>query len=128
MKKSFAPTVIALILVTSLLSAGEKIRLVSISTNESTTESVVPELAKIVVLCAADEEENFKQEWGRYVAHHELRGAELQKTISWVSDEAAMHRSMKMQVDDDKGRDRTWKEERRKMMSEIARRAMNPLR
>ena len=128
MKTRFILVPIALILVAGLLVADEKSQAIRASTGESATDSVVPELSKIVVLCAADEEEKFKKEWGKYVAHNDLKGAELQETIAWVSDEAAIQRKKNKHTDREDSDDKAWKAERQKMMSEIARRAMNPLR
>ena len=128
MKIRFILVVIALILVAGFVVAGEKNKPAQISAGENTTESVVPELSKIVVLCATDEKEKFEKEWSKYVAQNKLEGADLQKTISWVSDEAAMHRKKNKHMHDDENNDQAWKEERQKLMSEIARRALNPLR
>jgi len=128
MKMRFMLVPIALILVSGLVVAGEKNKPAQISTGEYTTESGVPELSKIVVLCATDEKEKFEKEWSKYVAQNALEGAELQKTISWVSDEAAMQRKKDMHMQGDESSDKAWKEERQKLMSEIARRVLNPLR
>ena len=128
MKKRFLLVTVALILVAGFVVAAEKNKPVHASAGENATETSVPELSKIVVLCATDEEEKFEKEWSKYVAQNDLKGAELQKTITWVSDEAAMQRKQNMRVNDGKSNDKAWKAERQKMMSEIARRAMNPLR
>ena len=128
MKTRFILVTIALVFVAGFVVAAEKSKPVRASAGENTTETAVPELSKIVVLCAADEEEKFAKEWSKYVAQNDLKGAELQKTINWVSDEAAMQRNQNMRVSDDESNDKAWKAERQKMMSEIARRAMNPLR
>ena len=128
MKKRFILVTIALILVAGFVVAAEKNKPVRALASENTTETAVPELSKIVVLCATEEEEKFEKEWSKYVAQNDLKGAELQKTITWVSDEAAMQRKQNMRANDDESNDKAWKAERQKMMSEIARRAMNPLR
>jgi ribonucleotide reductase beta subunit family protein with ferritin-like domain len=128
MKKRFILVTIALILVAGLVVAGEKNKPDRISAGENTTESAVPELSKIVVLCATDEKEKFEKEWGKYVAQNDLKGAELQETITWVSDEAAMQRKQNKRMRGDESNDQAWKAERQKLMSEIARRALNPLR
>jgi TolA-binding protein len=128
MKKRFILVTIALILVAGFVVAAEKNKPVRALASENTAETAVPELSKIVVLCATEEEEKFEKEWSKYVAQNDLKGAELQKTITWVSDEAAMQRQQNMRVNDDESDDKAWKAERQKMMSEIARRAMNPLR
>ena len=119
---------IALLFAAGFVVATESIKPAHISAGENTTESVVPELSEIVVLCATEKEEKFKKEWGKYVAHNDLRGAKLQETITWVSDEAAIQRHKSKRVQGDESNDEAWKAERQKMMSEIAERAMNPLR
>ena len=128
MKTRFILVPMALLFATGLVVATEKIKPVHISAGENNTESVVPELSEIVVLCAKDEEAKFKKEWGKYVAHNDLKGAELQETISWVSDEAAIQRHKNKRMHGDESNDKAWKAERQKLMSEIAERALNPLR
>ena len=128
MKTRFILVPMALLFATSLVVAGEKNKSVRISASENTTESVVPELSEIVVLCAKDEEAKFKKEWGKYVAHNDLKGAELQETITWVSDEAVIQRHKNKRMHGDESNDEAWKAERQKLMSEIAERALNPLR
>lgn len=128
MKTRFILVPMALLFATGLVAATEKIKPASISAGKNTTESVVPELSEIVVLCATDKEEKFKKEWGKYVAQNDLKGAELQETISWVSDEAAIQRHKNKRMYGDESNDEAWKAERQRMMSEIAERALNPLR
>ena len=113
---------IALILISGLTAAEEKSKPDRISSGETTTESVAPELANIVVLCATDEEEKFEKEWSKYVAQKDLKGAELQKTISWVSDEAAIQRKKNRHMYGNEGDDKAWKAERQKLMDQLARR------
>ena len=128
MKTRFILVTIALILIAGFVVAAETSKPVRISAGENTTESVVPELAEIVVLCAMDEEEKFEKAWSKYVAQNDLKGTELQKTINWVSDEAAIQRKENKGMYGDESKDKAWKAERQKLMSELARRAMNPLR
>jgi hypothetical protein len=128
MKTRFILVTFFLILVSGFVLATEKSKAVPISAGENTTDSVVPELSEIVVLCATDEEEKFEKKWSKYVAQNDLKGAELQETINWVSGEAAIQRKKNKRNHDDEINDEAWKAERQKMMSEIARRAMNPLR
>jgi hypothetical protein len=128
MKTRFILVTIALLLVAGPVVAAEKSKPDRISAGENATESAVPELSKIVVLCATDEEEKFVKEWGKYVAQNDLEGAELQETITWVSNEAAMQRKENRRMHGDESNDKNWKAERQKLMSEIARRALNPLR
>ena len=123
MKKRFILVTIALILVAGPIVAGEKNKSDRISPGKSTTESVVPELANIVDLCATDEEEKFKKEWSRYVSQNDLKGAELKKTINWVSDEASIQRKKNKHMNDDESDDKAWKAERQKLMEELARQA-----
>ncbi len=128
MKTRFILVTIALILVAGPVVAAEKSKPYRISAGENTSESAVPELSKIVVLCATDEKEKFEKEWGKYVAQNDLEGAELQETITWVSNEAAIQRKENRRMHGDESSDKNWKAERQKLMSEIARRALNPLR
>ena len=123
MKKRFVLVIFVLILVAGFAVAVEKNTAEVTSAGEVTTESVVPELSKIVVLCATEEEEKFEKEWSKYVAHNDLKGAELQKTITWVSDEAVIQRKKHKSMHGDESNDEEWKEERQKMMNEFARRA-----
>jgi ribonucleotide reductase beta subunit family protein with ferritin-like domain len=128
MKTYFMFVTIALFLIAGFVVAEEKSKPVRILAGETTTESVVPELSKIVVLCATDEEDKFEREWSKYVAQNDLKDAELQETIKWVSGEAAIQRRKNKHIYGDESNDKAWIAERQKLMSEIARRAMNPLR
>ena len=128
MKTRFILVPMALLFATGLVVATEKINPVGVSAGESATESVVPELSEIVVLCATDKEKKFEKEWGKYVAHNDLKGAELQETITWVSDEAVIQRHKNKRMHGDESNDEAWKAERQKLMSDIAERALNPLR
>jgi hypothetical protein len=89
-------------------------------------ESVVPELAKIVVLCAKEEEEKFKAEWSKYVKHHDLKGRELQKTIHEVSESAAAQRNAERISAANPSDEEKWKAERRNFMNEVAREIFGP--
>jgi len=93
------------------------------------TESVVPELAKIVVLCAQEEEEEkFKEEWGKYVNKHDLKGTELESTINEVSDRAEIYREEELALKKDDEESKAWKAERRRIMNEVVEKALNPAR
>jgi len=124
MKKRFVLVTIALIFVAGPIMAEETNKPDRISSGKNTTESVVPELAKIVVLCATDEEEKFEKEWSRYVSQNDLKGAKLKETINWVSDEATILRKKNKQTKDDEIDDKAWKAKRKKLMDEIARQVM----
>jgi hypothetical protein len=128
MKTRFILLTIALILVAGLLVAAEKNKPDRLSSGDNNTESGASELSKIVVLCATEEEEKFEKEWGEYVAQNDLSGAELQETITWVIDEAVMQRKKNRDMHGDDSNDKDWQAEHQKLMSEIARRALNPLR
>jgi len=119
----FVLVTVALFFASDSIAVEEKIKSARISSDENTTESVAPELANIVVLCAEEEEKRFEKEWSRYVAHKDLKGAELQKTINWVSDEAVVQRKKNRQKNGGDSDDKAWKEERQKLMDELARRA-----
>ena len=124
MKTSLILMTIALIFAVGSTVAGEKSRVVSISTGENTADSVVPELAEIVVLCATEKEKKFKKEWSRYVAYNDLEGDKLQETISWVSDEAASQRKHTKRMLGEESDEEAGKAERQKLMNELARQAM----
>lgn len=99
----------------------------SVATAAEPIESVVPELSEIVVLCAQDEKKKFEKEWSKYVSEHDLKGVKLKETIAWVSEEAATQRK-KTRKKGNKEEDEAWLEERRRLMSEIADKALNPAR
>ena len=54
---------------------------------------------------------------------HYFKGAELKKTISWVSDEAIIQRKKNKHMIGDESDDEAWKAERKKLMEELARQA-----
>lgn len=89
-------------------------------------ESAVPELAKIVVLCAEEEEEKFKAEWSKYVKHHDLKDSALQKTIREVSESASAQRSAERSEIKSISDEEKWKAERRSFMNEVAREIFGP--
>jgi hypothetical protein len=124
MKTRFILVIIALILLVGVTVASEKSMTLSVSSGESTTESVVPELSEIVVLCATEKEKKFKKEWSNYVAYNDLKGDKLQETITWVSDEAASQRKHTKRMLGEESDDEAWKAEREKLMNDIARQAM----
>ena len=124
MKTRLILVIIALIFVAGSANAGDKNKAVSISAGENTAESVVPELSKIVVLCATEKEKQFKKEWSNYVAYNDLKGDKLQETITWVSDEAATQRKHTKHMLGEENDEEAWKAEREKLMNELARQAM----
>ena len=91
-------------------------------------DSVQPELSKIVVLCASEQEEQFEKEWSQYVSKKKLHGAELKETIAWVSEEAAEKRQRERLESGEKLSEEDWLEKRRAFMSEVAEKALNPAR
>ena len=84
-------------------------------------------LSEIVDLCAKEQEEKFQKKWRTYVTQNGLKGAELEDTIDWVSSEAALQRESHKGTNGDKKADEAWKAKRKKLMAEIARKAMNPV-
>lgn len=108
-------------------SAANTSRLV-VNSKASTAESVRPELSRIVVLCATEQEEQFEKEWRQYVNKKGLKGAELKETIAWVSDEAAAQRKKERATDKTEPVDEEWLEKRRQLMTEVAEKALNPAR
>jgi hypothetical protein len=103
--------------------AKEKSKPFYISSAENATESAAPELSEIVDLCAKDEEKKFGKEWSKYVIENDLKGTELKETIDWVSDEAANKRKNNKRINGKESDSEDWKEERQKLMNELARRA-----
>ena len=99
-----------------------------VASEPQATESVVPELSRIVVLCAQEEKEKFKEEWGKYVNKHDLKGAELENTINEVSDRAEIYRAKELALEEDEEESKAWKAERRRIMNEVIGKALNPVR
>ena len=125
MKMRYIAVTSVLILVIGFVVAKEKSKPVYISSAESTTESSGPELSEIVDLCAKDEEKKFEKEWSKYVIENDLKGTELKQTIDWVSGEAANQRKNNKRINgkESDSDSEDWKEERQKLMNELARRA-----
>jgi hypothetical protein len=123
MKMRYIAVTSVLILVIGLVVAKEKSKPVYMASLENTTQSAGPELSEIVDLCAKDEEKKFEKEWSKYVIENDLKGTELQETIDWVSDEAANQRKNNKQINGKESDSEDWKEERQKLMNELARRA-----
>lgn len=95
-----------------------------ITAEPATTESAIPELASIVVLCATEQEEKFKDEWAKYVEHNDLKGRDLQKAIRKVSNEAELYRAREKKSKLRTAEGRNWKSEQRKIMKEVAERSV----
>ena len=114
-----------MLLALSLLPvSGNLVAAPQITTAAETTESVVPELASIVVLCATEKEKEFKEEWGKYVSHHDLKGRELNKTIRQISNDAELYRARKKKSNLRSAEGRNWKSAQRIVMKEVAERSM----
>jgi hypothetical protein len=127
MKTPFILIVSALFLFSVNVSAGEKptpSTNLRVADQAEPVDSVVPELSKIVVLCATEKKKEFEKEWGEYVTHHDLKGAELQKTIREVSDQADAYRAREHKAEYKMAEAVAWKAERRKTMREIAERSI----
>ena len=93
------------------------------------TQSTIPELAGIVVLCAFDSRSaEFKREWRTYVGANNLKGTDLERTISYVIEEARAQRAIKFRVSRGNGEDRDWERSTRRTMNSAARRAHNAKR
>lgn len=99
-----------------------------VNSKTNTADSVRSELSKIVVLCASEQEEQFEKEWRQYVNKKGLKGAELKETIAWVSDEAAAQRKQERATGETESVDEEWLEKRRQLMTEVAEKALNPVR
>ena len=106
--------ILAFLLICGGLISGVAQAQDQITTAAETTESVIPELAGIVVLCATEQEKKFKEEWAKYVAHNDLKGRELQKTIKQVSNDAELYRAKKKKSKRRTAEGRNWKSEQRK--------------
>jgi hypothetical protein len=126
MKTSIIAIAISALLLTGSALAGEiKTARLASAKPADPVESVAPELSKIVVLCAQEKDQQFKKAWREYVDENDLNGPKLKETIAWVSEEAASQRKAAgLSTKDEKA----WAEERRKLMSEIADRALSPAR
>ena len=99
------------------------------SASGNPTQSTIPELASIVVLCANDSQSSFfKREWGAYVGAKNLQGLDLERTISYVIDEARVQRATKFRVSRGSEADRDWERSARRTMNSAARRAQNAKR
>jgi hypothetical protein len=126
MKMRFTFAVIGLILVTGLVVAVER-NLPAVESVEEVAEKPespeAPKLTKIVDLCAQEQDAKFEKEWSQYVAQNDLSGDELQKTITWVSDEAAMQRKKNKHLYKDDIDEEAWKAKRRELMNKYAQRA-----
>ena len=91
-----------------------------LATGEQATESVVPELASIVVLCATDPQSpEFEQSWSAYLREHRPQGNELNQLINQVLREAEAHRSRDARMTAG-ATDETWKKQSRMTMRAIA--------
>jgi len=123
MKMRYAAVTMVLFLFISLVVAQEKTKPVYISSDENSTDSGRRELSKIVDLCAKDEKKKFEKIWSNYVIKNKLKGTELQETINRVSDEAAIQRKNNQRMNGNESDSEAWKEEQRKLMNELARRA-----
>ena len=113
----------ALLLIPGVLLTGALHAQTVMSAKPSTTESVVPELASIVVLCATEQEEKFKEEWAAYVKQNKLEGAELKKAIRKISNEAELYRAREKKSRLRTAEGRNWKAEQQKIMREVAERS-----
>lgn len=109
------------------ITKAKAVSVTKLSAKSTTRDSVVPELEKIVVLCANEQEKQFEKEWKQYVDKHELKGSELNETIAWVSKEAAYQRKKEGKLKTDKD-EAEWAEKRRDFMREVADRALRPAR
>ena len=99
----------------------------SLKAGTATRDSVTPELSRIVVLCANEQEDRFEKEWKQYVDKHGLEGPELSETIAWVSKEAAHQRKSVGKLKSDKDEE-AWARKRSEFMRQVADRALNPAR
>ena len=127
MKTPLILIISTLVFITANATAGEKptrSAQLKVAVQAEPVESVVPELASIVVLCATEKKKEFEKEWGQYVAHHELKGAALQKTIREVSNQADVYRAKEHKAEYKLAEAAAWKAERRKTMREIAERSI----
>ena len=120
MKKSFLWLCGALFLFAGIVPVASA----QFSASGNPTQSAIPELSSIVVLCANDSQSSyFRREWGAYVGANNLKGVNLEQTISYVIDEARAQRALKYRVSRGSSEDRDWERSTRKTMNSAARRA-----
>ena len=120
MKKYFPSLIGALI----LFAAYAPVISAQFSASGNPTQTNIPELAGIVVLCANDSQSSrFKREWGAYVRANNLSGVDLERIMSYVIEEARAQRALKYRVSRGSGQDRDWERGARKSMNSAARRA-----
>ena len=92
----------------------------------SPSRSAIPELAGIVVLCATDAQSSqFKRDWGAYVGANNLKGLDLERTVTYVIDEARVQRALKFRVSTGSREEADWERSARKTMNSVARRTHN---
>lgn len=109
-----------------LIAGSVPVALAQFSASGNPTQSTIPELASIVVLCANDSQSSFfKREWGAYVGAKNLQGLDLERTISYVIDQARAQRVIKFRASSGSGEDRDWERSARRTMNSVARRAHN---
>ena len=86
---------IALLLITASSMAQETktARITSKESKPEPIESVIPELAGIVVLCATEpQSEEFKQQWRNYVRRHNVSETDLGAHIFRIINDAEAYR------------------------------------
>lgn len=84
-------------------------------------ESVVPELERIVVLCAHDlKKTEFDKAWSEYVAAHKLKGKELNQTIRMVISKAVEQRNQTAGLFANEEETKAWRKSRRQQMHQAA--------
>ncbi len=118
---------IVLCLVTNVSMAAVTPTPEHLATGLETSKAAATELSEIADLCAEEKEEKFEKKWTTYVAQNDLKGTELVDTIDWVSSEAASRRDSHNGKNGSKKDLEAWKAKRKKLMEEIARKAMNPV-
>ena len=118
---------IALFLVTDVSMAIETPIPERLAAGLDTNKTATTELSEIVDLCAKEKEKKFEEKWSTYVTQNGLKGTELTDTIAWVSSEAATQRKSSKGRHGIKKDHEAWKAKRKKLMAEIARKAMNPV-
>jgi len=118
---------ITLFLVTDVSMTVEARMPERLATGLDASKAATTELSEIVDLCAEEKEEKFQDKWSTYVAQNDLKGNQLQDTIDWVSSEAAIQRESHNGKHGNKKDLEAWKAKRKKLMAEIARKAMNPV-
>jgi len=101
--------------------AQERAVTMAVAEPSEPVESVIPELAGIVVLCAKDDPAEFEKAWRAYLADNDLKGKELQNTIRNIVDQAdTLRANQKFAAGELVSVNNNFRAERKQLMTEVA--------